>query len=927
MGKEKEKTDASKDLRKLAEKALQDNPPILQEMPLDDTQVLIHELQTHQIELSMQNEELRNTQDELQESRDKYYELFDFAPVGYFTLDKTGLILEANLVGAEQLGVERKSLIKRGFNRYISPEFQDKFYIRRKRAQKAGAKQSCELKLVKKDGTSFFAQLEIVAFKDLEQYWVTIIDRTEHKLAEERFQESRTIQALIDAITESVLLIDKEGVVFALNEVAAKRMGLSKDKIVQRNIFESLPHDVAAFRRVKCEEVSRTGKPVRFADERSNIYLLHTLYPMFAPDGSVEKIVIYAQDLTSKMKTENALEQRTIELHMRIKELNCLYKVSQLLGKQSSTLAEILQGVVEIIPTAFQDPDAICAHIRMNGQEFKSEKSKKCQWKESFDIELSGKPIGSIGIGYKEGLFPADSALFPAESTTLLKTVAEQIAKTFARIQADEDLRESEEKYRLVVDNASEAILVVQDGVFKYVNSALSEILKYPKEDLLSKAVFDFVHPDDKITVMENYQNRLSGNEGPDPYDLRIIDAKGATKWLRNDVVVITWEGSAAALNFATDVTAQKEAEEKLRLNEEKFRKIFEESPIGIMIFDQHGKPLDLNNAFREIFGIRGRKDIKGLNLFESPDLTNDAKAALGRGETVSFEGVYDFKKTEDSYFTRTQKSGTIQIHAIISPLHASLRVTGGHLLLIQDISERKHAEEQIHFLTQKLMETQENDYQAISRELHDRIAQDLSFLKIECDLLMKYQPELAIEADKKLAGMSTRLKEVIQSVRDLSYDLRPPAIDELGIVRTIFHYAEDFCKQSGMNLDFSSVGVDSLKFDSNSEINLYRVVQEALNNIKKHSEASTVTMKLVAAFPNIIIRITDDGKGFDAATQKAQITNTKRMGMNSMGERVKLLNGNIEIQSRPMQGTKIIIKLPYPGYEHGTKKDYSNRR
>ena len=120
---------------------------------------------------------------------------------------------------------------------------------------------------------------------------------------------------------------------------------------------------------------------------------------------------------------------------------------------------------------------------------------------------------------------------------------------------------------------------------------------------------------------------------------------------------------------------------------------------------------------------------------------------------------------------------------------------------------------------------------------------------------------------------------------------------------------------------------MDSLKFDSNSEINLYRLVQEALNNIRKHAEASSVTIKLVAAYPNIILRITDDGKGFDDATVRMQIGKTKRMGMNSMEERVKLLNGSIEILSRPNQGTKIKIELPYPGHEHETKQDHSNRR
>ena len=159
---------------------------------------------------------------------------------------------------------------------------------------------------------------------------------------------------------------------------------------------------------------------------------------------------------------------------------------------------------------------------------------------------------------------------------------------------------------------------------------------------------------------------------------------------------------------------------------------------------------------------------------------------------------------------------------------------------------------------------------------------------------------------------MSRTLQESIKAVRDLSYDLRPPVLDEMGLVQTLFQYCHDFSENDGINVDFHSAGMKDLKLDFDTEINLYRLIQESLTNIKKHANADHVTIRLVASFPNIILRIEDNGRGFDVQKRLATITKEKRMGIRSMEQRAKLLQSEMELQSRPMQGTKISIKLPY---------------
>jgi len=235
-----------------------------------------------------------------------------------------------------------------------------------------------------------------------------------------------------------------------------------------------------------------------------------------------------------------------------------------------------------------------------------------------------------------------------------------------------------------------------------------------------------------------------------------------------------------------------------------------------------------------------------------------------------------------------------------------------GYRGISQDISERKRAELHIRNLSQQLINAQENERQMISYELHDRVAQDLSFSKIECEMLLKNQPGLESHVKKKLLEISNNLQGAINTVRDISYDLRPPVLADMGIAEALKIYCEEFSKKNGVEIDFQSAGLQSFHLNSNIEIHLYRLVQEGLNNIRKHANAAQVNIMLMGASPNIILTIEDNGQGFDVKTRELALGNEKRMGLRSMKERVNLLGGQITINSRSMQGTKILIKIPF---------------
>jgi len=186
--------DKTSSLRKRAEEFLNKHPEVIKEITSGDVKKLVEDLHIHQIELEIQNEELRRAQLELEASRDRYSDLYDFAPVGYVTISENGSVLQANLSCTAMLGVERSSLIGKPFSRFINKNDQDVFYLHRKALFETKAKQVCELRLVRKDRTQFHAQLQSNLVKDTEgdiaQTRTTITDINERKLAEEALRKA-----------------------------------------------------------------------------------------------------------------------------------------------------------------------------------------------------------------------------------------------------------------------------------------------------------------------------------------------------------------------------------------------------------------------------------------------------------------------------------------------------------------------------------------------------------------------------------------------------------------------------------------------------------------------------------------------------------------------------------------------------------------
>jgi len=501
-----------------------------------------------------------------------------------------------------------------------------------------------------------------------------------------------------------------------------------------------------------------------------------------------------------------------------------------------------------------------------------------------------------------------------------LKTAANIIGAAIQRKQAEEAVLDSEKKYRLVVDNANEGIVITQDGMLKFVNRQAKDFTGISENNHKIGNFLDYIHPDDREMVIEHHRKRLAGEEIPRIYSIRMVDREGNVRWVQNNGVIVEWEGRPATLNFLLDITSRKQALDGLAESEEKYRRLFEGDSDAVMIFDSETQRFeDANPATLDLFGYSKEEflRLKVADISAEKDKTRDSVDEISHANTPNLKvPLRYFRRKDGSIF-----SGEISAGKFIS--NGRQKIIGA----VRDITERLQAEDKIRALTREQIKVQEAERNRIARYLHDHVAQDLSTLKISIETLFDAPDKLAPEKQKKLAEISTILQESISSVRDLSYDLRPPGMNQLGLVRIVFQLCEDFSQKNKVPVDFYSAGIKELKQDFDTAINIYRLIQEGLNNIRKHARAENVIIRLVASSPNIILRIEDDGRGFDVANRLSTALKEKRMGLSSMEERVCLLGGKMDIKSRIGLGTRILIEIPWQEKENGRQNRHNDCR
>jgi len=252
-----------------------------------------------------------------------------------------------------------------------------------------------------------------------------------------------------------------------------------------------------------------------------------------------------------------------------------------------------------------------------------------------------------------------------------------------------------------------------------------------------------------------------------------------------------------------------------------------------------------------------------------------------------------------------------------VNPTYENGKLKGA-TAVVHDITERytmeqklKESEERLKLLSMELMKSQERERARISKELHDELGQSLAILKHRVRSIGKKltacQPQLSHDNDATVEFVD----EIIEKVRQISRDLNPSGLDDMGLCSALRSLADNFMREYEIPVSLDIQEVDGL-FGKESERNLYRIFQEALTNIAKHADARHVNVQISKGAQYVRFLIEDDGKGFDAAEVRARDKRRRGLGLVVMEERADLIGGTLEITSREVSGgTRILLTVP----------------
>jgi signal transduction histidine kinase len=272
-----------------------------------------------------------------------------------------------------------------------------------------------------------------------------------------------------------------------------------------------------------------------------------------------------------------------------------------------------------------------------------------------------------------------------------------------------------------------------------------------------------------------------------------------------------------------------------------------------------------------------------------------EAASLFGRGDfkrTISFKSDDEIKRLADSFN-----------------------------LMAKTLTEKMKLERK--YLSQ-IIEAQEIERRRISRELHDEIGQALYAIQFNLEMIDKDFPQIPSYVRERLGEAKSLSSQTLSAMRQLSQDLRPTMLDDLGLIPTLRWYIQNFSNRLGIGSNFEAIGLEE-KLPPQIETAFYRIVQEALNNIAKHAQADRVEVSLVKRDSRIYGSIHDNGKGFDLDKVLHPGSLEGGFGIIGIKERVSLLGGQIDIQSRPGFGTLIYIEIPYESVRDGDEKDTSS--
>jgi len=471
------------------------------------------------------------------------------------------------------------------------------------------------------------------------------------------------------------------------------------------------------------------------------------------------------------------------------------------------------------------------------------------------------------------------------------------------RKQLQTELRESQDRIVSIVASAMDAIIAVDetDKILLF-NGAAEKMFDCPRQGAIGSPIERF--------IPLRFRDGAAAAGFPDALGtLWALRATGEQFPIEASVSQSNVSGKSSFTVIILDVTEQKRTEQGLRKSEERFRLFMSHSPAVAWMKDEQGHYIYMNETYLKHFGIR-EEDRRGKTDFEiypraiAEQFRENDEAALSVGHPIEV--------TEDSIGPDGEPCTWLAYKFPFEDNSCQIFVGGIGI----DITERKKARESLQTLPGRLIHAQEEERARISRELHDDFSQRLALLGIGLGQLWKKLPIGATEARESVLEMLKGTKELSSDLHTLSHELHSSRLEHVGLVSALHGLCREMSEKYKIAVHLSDCDV-RLDMPKDVALCLFRVAQESLGNVAKHSKAKGAKVSVGANATCIWLRISDAGRGFDLGLQNARAG----IGLIGMRERLRLVGGRLVVKSEPEHGTEILAEVPLSASE---KEDHA---
>ena len=521
--------------------------------------------------------------------------------------------------------------------------------------------------------------------------------------------------------------------------------------------------------------------------------------------------------------------------------------------------------------------------------------------------------LGTFAIYYRQLGLPND------RHRELIAFATHTAAICINRQRAESSLRLSEARYALAARGTSDGLWDwnIRTGD-DYLSPRWKELLGFADDELPNKAdsFFGRIHPDDVPHAVAAVRAHLDQRI---PYDVELsLRTKSGEYRSFQSRGQAEWDEQGRPLRMAgsiTDITERKKAKQALRDAAEFNRQIIACADDGIVVLDRDLRYTVWNHFMERLMGLKASEVLGRTSEELFPWVRRGGQLAAMK-QVLTGASVM----LPDSMRIKTGSQQLYWVQARLSALRNAQGEIIGVIATIIDVTERKQAEqelrrshEQLRALTARLQLVREEQSAHIAREIHDVLGQQLTALKLDLMWLKRRvgtitDPTLQTSLTNKLTASAGLVDTTIQTVQKVATELRPGLLDKLGLAAALEHEARDFAERSGLRCELE-IDKEPVHLEQNRAIDIFRVCQEMLTNVARHAQASHVKVKLVRDQGQLVLEVSDNGRGITGQ----QVGATKSLGLLGMTERAQILGGRLDILGSPGQGTRAVLTVPLP--------------